>query len=124
MFTASRDGGRTWSAPTAVTPRDQLIYFQPQVAIDNAGRIGVMAYTMSPGGLIGVVLMLAKPHSLRFGPPITVTTPFNPHKGQGPEWRVGNYQALATRRGAFHPLWTDTRTGTVELFTAAVPAST
>jgi hypothetical protein len=124
MLTATRDGGRTWSPPAAVTPHDQLIYFQPQVAIDNSGRIGVMAYTMSPGGLIGVVLMLAKPYSLRFGPPIALTMPFNPHKGQGPEWRVGNYQALAATRGAFHPLWTDTRTGTLELFTAVVSAST
>jgi BNR repeat-like domain len=126
MLTASRDGGRTWSAATAVTPQDQLIYFQPQVAIDNAGRIGVMAYTMSPGGLISVVLMLAKPCSLRFGPPVTVTNaPFNPAKGGlGSEWRLGNYQALATTPGAFHPLWTEAHTEKMELFTAAVPAST
>jgi hypothetical protein len=52
------------------------------VAIDNVGRVGIMAYTMSPGGLISVVLMLAKSRSLRFGRPITVAgAPFNPYKG-------------------------------------------
>jgi hypothetical protein len=121
MLTASRDGGRTWTAATAVTPHDQLIYFQPQVAIDNAGRTGVMAYAMTPGGLISVVLMLSRPGSLRLGPPITVTSaPFNPAQSEGPRWELGNYQALATTPGAFHPLWTDTHTGQLELFTAAV----
>jgi hypothetical protein len=79
-----------------------------------------MAFAMAHG-LISVVLMLSKPGSLRFGPPITITSQaFNPAKGQGPNWRIGNYQALATTPGAFHPLWNDIRTGKLELFTAAV----
>lgn len=124
LLTASRDGGRTWSPATAVTPHDQLIYFQPQMAIDNADRIGVMAYAMSHNGLISVVLMLSQPGSLRLGPPITITShPFNPASGQGPNWRLGNYQALATTPGAFHSLWTGTRSGRLELFTATVLVS-
>jgi hypothetical protein len=51
--------------------------------------------------------------------PITVTDrPFDPAKAG---YELGDYPALATRRGAFHPPWNDTRTGELELFTAAVP---
>jgi hypothetical protein len=125
LLAASRDGGRTWSPASAVTPQDQVIYFQPQVAIDDAGRIGVMAFAMAQG-MVSVVLMVSQPGSLRFGPPITVTDqPFDPAKGPagGARWWIGDYQALATTPGAFHPLWNDTRTGQLELFTAAVLGS-
>jgi hypothetical protein len=54
----------------------------------------------------------------RFGRPITVTgQPFDPAKVN---YELGDYQALATTPGAFHPMWNDTRTGELELFTAAV----
>jgi hypothetical protein len=122
LLAASRDAGRTWSQATAVTPQDQVIYFQPQVAIDDAGRIGVMAFAMAQRK-VSVVLMLSEPGSMRFGPPITVTSqPFDPTNGPagGARWWIGDYQALATTPGAFHPLWNDTRTGHLELFTAAV----
>jgi hypothetical protein len=36
---------------------------------------------------------------------------------------VGDYQALATTQGAFHPLWNVTRTGRLQLYTAAVRVS-
>ena len=116
LIAASWDEGRTWSRATA-TPQDQIIYFQPQVAIDDAGRIGVMAVAMNQGKA-SVVLMISEPDSLRFGPPVTVTDrPFDPAKVN---YELGDYQALATTPGAFHPLWNDTRTGELELFTAAV----
>jgi hypothetical protein len=121
LLAASHDGGRTWSRAKAVTPRDQVIYFQPQVAIDAAGRIGVMAFAMTDGN-VSVVLMFSEPGSPRFGHPITVThQPFDPGKsGRGRRWWIGDYQALATTPRAFHPLWNDTRTGQLQLFTAAV----
>jgi hypothetical protein len=121
LLAASRDQGRTWSQAKAVTPRDHVVYFQPQVAVDAAGRVAVMAFAMSHGR-ISVVLMLSEPGSLRFGPPITVTErPFNPaESGFGSSWWIGDYQALACTAGTFHPLWNDTRTGQLQLFTAAV----
>jgi photosystem II stability/assembly factor-like uncharacterized protein len=118
LLAASRDGGRTWSRGTAVTPRDQVIYFQPEVAIDAAGRIAVMAFGMNHG-TASVVLMISEPGSLRFGLPVMVTgQPFDPAKAS---YELGDYQALATTPGGFHPLWNDTRTGELQLFTAAVP---
>lgn len=122
LLAASRDGGRTWSPAAAVTPQDSVIYFQPQVAIDDGGRIAVMAFAMAKGK-VSVVLMLSEPGSLRFGSPITITSQsFDPAKvaDQGGDWWIGDYQALAATPDAFHPLWNDARTGQLELFTAAV----
>lgn len=124
LLAASRDRGRTWSPAEAVTPEDQAIYFEPQVAIDAAGRIGVMAFAMTHRR-VSAVLMHSKPGSLHFSPPITITKqPFDPARsGFGSRWFLGDYQALATTPGAFHPLWNDTRTGQLQLFTATVRVS-
>ena len=120
LLAASRDGGRTWSRATALRPHDQVIYFQPEVAIDDTGRIGVMAFAMNQSE-VSVVLMISEPGPLRFASPITVTDqPFDPAKAS---YELGDYQALATTPGAFHPLWNDTRTGELQLFTAAVPVT-
>lgn len=115
---ASRDSGRTWSRASVVSPHDEVIYFQPEVAVDDAGRIGIMAFAMNHG-MVSVVLIIAAPGSLRFGPPITISDqPFDPAKVH---YELGDYQSLATTPGAFHALWNDTRTAELELFTAAVP---
>jgi hypothetical protein len=124
MLTASRDHGRRWSPPVAVTPPGQVIYFEPQVAIDR-GRIGVMAFALAQGR-VSVVMMQSAAGSLRFSSPIAVTDhPFNPVRVADPNGRLqlGDYQALATTPGAFHPLWNDARTGKLELYTAAVLAN-
>jgi hypothetical protein len=95
------------------------------VAIDEAGRIGVMAFALA-NDRVSVVLRLSEPGSLRFGAPITITShPFNPNKSgpAGRDWFLGDHQALAATPGAFHPLWNDTRTGQLELFTAAIRVS-
>jgi hypothetical protein len=118
LLATSHDGGRIWSRATPVTPQDQLIYFQPGVAIDNAGRIGVMAFTMNQG-IVNVVLVTSSPGSLHFNAPVTVSDhPFDPAEMN---YQLGDYQALATTPGAFHPIWSQTRTGQLQLFTAAVP---
>jgi hypothetical protein len=124
QLATSKDAGRTWTPATTVTPQDQVIYFEPQVAIDDAGQIGVMAFAWAEG-MVSTVLMLSEPGSLRFGPPIAVTDqPFNPALGEirgDGMWSIGDYQALAATPGTFRPLWNDTRTGQLQLFTAAVP---
>jgi hypothetical protein len=106
-----------------VTPRDGVVYFQPQVAIATDGRIGVMAFAMA-ARRVSAVLMLGEAGSLRFGSPITLTSrSFNPaNSGFGESWWIGDYQALIATGGVFHALWNDTRTGQLQLFTAAVHA--
>jgi hypothetical protein len=120
LLSASRDAGRRWSPARTVMSTDEVFYFEPQLAIDDAGRIGLMAYAMH-GGLLNVVLATSEPNSLRFGPAVTLTDrPFDPAvvaNSRG-RWWVGDYQALAATRAGFRALWSDTRTGRLELFTA------
>ena len=73
MLAASGDEGRTWSRAMAVTPHDQVIYISaPEVAIDDAGRIGVMAFAMNQGKA-SVVLIDFRARLAALRPPITVT---------------------------------------------------
>lgn len=128
MLSASYDSGRTWSAAQSITPgNNALIYFQPQLAVDEAGRVAVSAYAFdSTQNLANVVLFVSEPHALRFGQPLTVTSqPFSPAQG-APNgglhgtWWIGDFQGLTSTPGAFHPFWDDTRTGELEVFTATV----
>jgi hypothetical protein len=122
---ASYDRGRTWSKPVTATPHDSVIYFQPNLAVDATGRVAISAFALA-NGHIDEVLLLSAPHQLRFGAPLRVTTaPFNPHspaatgKKHG-AWWLGDYQGIAASGGAFHLVWTDTRTRKLDLFAATV----
>jgi hypothetical protein len=77
-------------------------------------------------GRINQVLLVSRPRQLRFSRPLKVTsTAFDPHSptatGQKHgAWWIGDYQAITASAGAFHLVWNDTRTGSLELFAAAV----
>jgi hypothetical protein len=49
VVTASHDRGRTWAKPVTVTPHDDVIYFQPNLAVDEAGRVGISAFASRTG---------------------------------------------------------------------------
>jgi hypothetical protein len=125
VVTASHDRGRTWTKPVAATPHDDVIYFQPNLAVDDAGRVGISAFALAHGR-VNHVLLLSKPHQLRFRAPRHVTTaPFDPHSPTNPAgkhgaWWIGDYQGITASAGAFHLLWNDTRTGKLDLFAATV----
>jgi hypothetical protein len=124
VVTASHDRGRTWTKPVTATPHDDVIYFQPNLAVDEAGRVGISAFALAHG-LVNQVLLLSKPHQLRFRAPLQVTTaPFGPHSptaaGKHGAWWIGDYQGITASAGAFHLMWNDTRTGKLDLFAATV----
>jgi hypothetical protein len=124
VVTASHDRGRTWTKPVAATPHDDVIYFQPNLAVHDAGRVGISAFALAHGR-VNHVLLLSKPHQLRFRAPLQVTTAaFDPHSptlgGKHGEWWIGDYQGITASAGAFHLLWNDTRTGKLDLFAATV----
>jgi hypothetical protein len=132
LLSASYDYGHTWSPAQSITPGNtSLIYFQPQLAVDEMGRVAVSAYAFdSTQNLANVVLFVSDPHTLRFGPPLTITSqPFDPAQGGASggskhgTWWIGDFQGLTSTPGAFHPFWDDTRTGELEVFTAIVPTS-
>jgi TAT (twin-arginine translocation) pathway signal sequence len=126
VVTTSRDRGRTWSEPVTATPDDGAIYFQPNVAVDAAGRVAISAFALS-NGVMDEVLLVSRAGELRFGPPLRVTTaPFNPldpttaSSGKYGIWWIGDWQGIAGGVGAFHLVWNDTRTGKLDLFAATV----
>jgi hypothetical protein len=125
VVTASHDRGRTWATPATATPHDDVIYFQPNLAVDDAGRVGISAFALAHG-LVNQVLILSKPHQLRFRAPLHVTTTaFDPHSptgagGKHGAWWIGDYQGITASAGAFHLVWNDTRTGKLDLFAATV----
>ncbi len=124
---SSHDGGRTWSAPVTATPNDHITYFQPNIAVDAAGRVAVSALALS-NGRVDEILLLSQGRTLHFGPPLRVTSaPFDPHSptasgGKHGAWWIGDYQGIAATGNTFHLVWNDTRTGKLELYAAGVPA--
>jgi hypothetical protein len=82
VVAVSADRGQTWSSATAVAPNSgQVSYFQPQVAVDEAGRVGITAFALQ-GGMVDLVLFVADPDSLEFAAPVRVTSaPFDPTIG-------------------------------------------
>ncbi len=124
----SRDQGRTWTAPRLV-PRagDDTFYLQPQLAIDEAGRLSLSAFAYRRG-LVDVVVMVAEPGTARFGRPASVTSrPFDPAQstlgGKHGAWWIGDYQGLASAAGRIHPFWNDPRSGRMEIFTASLSST-
>jgi hypothetical protein len=121
----SLDGGRTWSSAVSATPQDSVIYFQPNLCVDAAGRIAISAFALAHGR-IAEVLLISAPHRLDFGAPIRVTTtPFDPHSPtesgrKHGAWWIGDYQGITASAGGFHLMWNDTRTGKLDLFAATV----
>ena len=125
-MTGSHDGGRTWSNAVIATPDDGAIYFQPNLAVDEAGRVAISAFALG-NGRVDEVLLVSQAGELRFGRPLKVTTAtFNPldsttaARGKNGAWWIGDWQGIASGAGAFHLVWNDTRTGKLDLFAAAV----
>jgi hypothetical protein len=126
VVTASRDHGRTWSKAVAATPDDGVIYFQPNLAVDEAGQVAISAFALA-NGRVDEVLLVAKAGELRFGPPLRVTTvsfdPLDPttaSRGKYGVWWIGDWQGIAVGTEGFHIMWNDTRTGKLDLFAATV----
>ena len=126
VVTGSHDRGRTWSRPVKATPDDDVTYFQPNLAVDETGRVAISAFALA-GGKVDEVLLVSTPRQLRFGRPIRVsTTAFDPRRGsigssdKEGAWWIGDYQGITAAAGAFHLVWNDTRTGNLDLFAATV----
>ena len=104
-----------------------VIYFQPQLAVGDGGRVGLSVFELA-SGRVHVVMVTSTPDGASFGPPRTVTgSSFDPTlglahgDGTAAEHWIGDYQGLAAAPGAFHPVWNDTRTGHLELVTTTIP---
>lgn len=134
LFSASRDLGQTWSQPLRVNDdalRNGAEQFQPQMAVAPDGVISISFFDtrLDPSHrLIDVFLAQSTDHGMTFQKNVRVTTQsWNPAvdapvDGYGSQF-IGDYQGLAADNHFAHPFWNDTRTGSQEIFTAAVPSA-
>ena len=134
LFSASGNGGQSWSAPLRVNDdpvRNGAQQFQPQIAVAPDGVISISFFdtrTDPAHKLIDVFLARSRNSGVSFLKNVRVTTQSwdpaidAPIDGSGSQF-IGDYQGLAADNLFVHPFWNDTRTGAQEIFTAAVPGT-
>jgi hypothetical protein len=129
---ALHDGG-SWTLAKRVGVSAITTYVQPQLAVDDHGRIAISAFEVNPQHVDEVLFMsqaTKSDFSVRqvvpdssFDPTTLSTQSGSNRDASNPTdavW-IGDYQGLAATPGAFHPLWNETRTGKLELVTTTVP---
>jgi hypothetical protein len=134
LLATSNDDGRTWSAPLRVNDdpiKDGAEQFQPQLAVAPDGVVSVSFFDtrLDPKHkLIDVYLAQSTDHGASFLPNVRVTTQSwdpavdAPTDENGLKF-IGDYQGLAADNFFAHPFWNDTRTGSQQIFTAAIPCA-
>jgi hypothetical protein len=136
-YARSTDGGTTWTTGgsgqkllTASFPSN-FQHFHPQIVTDANGVIGCTFYEFGPKPStykVDVLMAQSFDGGATFNHFIVTDQPWDPtvdapwSHGDSAVTFIGDYFGLdAGANGSFLPLWTDTRTGVQELFTAIVP---
>ncbi|HEX8107214.1 MAG TPA: sialidase family protein [Kofleriaceae bacterium] len=132
----STDGGTTWSTgpsgqpllTSAIDPA--LHHILPQIVADPAGVFGCAFYEFGPKPTtpkIDVIMAQSFDGGATFDHFTVTDQPWDPvvdapwSHGDSSVTFIGDYFGLDASALGFYPLWTDTRTGIQELFTAIVP---
>jgi hypothetical protein len=146
-YRRSTDAGISWEGPPSGEPLftgDEVVSdtdqqdFHPQLISTPSGEIGCVFYEFGPKGrsgfppvwensLIDVIIATSVDDGQTFSRRLTVTDyPWDPTVGAplshgDPDVTfIGEYFGLDASTLGFFPLWTDTRTGMQEIFTARV----
>jgi hypothetical protein len=118
MLTQSRDQGKTWS-PLVRVDREpgsaQSNHLHPLVTVTPNGIVSV-AYEALQRGRLTVFLARSSDRGAHFGFSGQISSVSFP----APQ-RLGEYEALAANRDTIQLVWTDTRTGTRQIFAARIP---
>jgi hypothetical protein len=134
LFSTSKNGGQSWSAPVRVNDdamNNGANQFQPQMSVAPDGVISISFFDtrLDPRHeFIDVYLAQSVNHGMSFLKNVRVTTQtWNPATGAptdeyGNQF-IGDYQGLASDDHFAHPFWNDTRTGSQQVFTAAIPGA-
>ncbi len=135
LFSTSTNRGHTWT-PLPIRVNDDLDndganQFQPQIAVAPDGVVSIMFFDtrLDPRHLlIDVYLAQSTDHGLSFLKNVRVTTQSWDPAVDAPvdefgQQFIGDYQGLTADNTFVHPFWNDTRTGSQEIFTAAVPSA-
>jgi hypothetical protein len=141
-YALSTNRGTSWSTP----PSGQALltgplpanchHFHPQLVVDPNGVVGCTFYEFGPKPstpLIDVIMAQSFDGGATFDHFTVTDQPWDPavdapwsHHGDGTPIDssvtfIGDYFGLDASSKGFYPLWTDTRTGIQELWTAIVP---
>lgn len=141
-YALSHDGGTSWKTGLSGQPLltgplpSNFQHFQPQLVYDPNGVIGCAFYEFGPKPstpLIDVIMAQSFDVGASFDHFKVTDQPWDPsvdapwsHHGDGTPIDssvtfIGEYFGLDAGSQGFYPLWTDTRTGIQELWTAIVP---
>lgn len=142
-YALSNNGGSTWTTDPKGQPLltgslpGNMQHFFPQIISNPGGTIGCAFYEFGPKpttDLIDVIFAQSLDGGFTFTPFVTTDQPWNPtvdapwsHHADnhavvdGSATFIGDYFGIDASDEGFYPLWTDTRTGVQELFTAIVP---
>ena len=140
-YALSTNGGTSWSTGVKGAPLlgaaaldPQQHHFHPQIVADPAGSFGCAFYEFGPKPnkpMIDVNIAFSLDNGATFSKYETVTDePWDPtidaplSHGDPNVTFIGDYFGLDASEKGFYPLWTDTRTGIQELWTAIVPKYT
>lgn len=135
-FALSSDRGSTWTTGTSGQPLlggglpSTLHHILPQLIFDPNSAIGCAFYEFGPKPttpLIDVIMAQSFDGGATFNHFTVTDAPWNPavnapfSHGNPNLTFIGDYFGIDASQTGFYPLWTDTRTGVQELFTAIVP---
>lgn len=151
LYARSDDLGAHWTPPTPIfTTSDRLdSQYQPSVAVNDAGVLGITWYDAShAAGTVSEMFAVSRDGGQSFSVPArisSIASPIRPPNGDGfsaqafpdpsgifvgftsPLSRypsLGDYMGLATdSSGAFHPIWIDARNGAGQIWTATAFAN-
>ena len=135
-FALSNDRGSTWTTGASGQAllggglSSTLHHIFPQLIFDPNGAIGCAFYEFGPKPttpLIDVIMAQSFDGGATFNHFTVTDAPWNPtvdapfSHGNPNLTFIGDYFGIDASQRGFYPLWTDTRTGIQELFTAIVP---
>ncbi|MBB5463603.1 sialidase family protein [Paraburkholderia sp. Cpub6] len=135
-YAQSNDRGASWVTGSSGRPlltgplSSTLHHFHPQIIDNPDGVIGCSFYEFGPKPttpLIDVIMAQSFDGGNSFVHYPVTDQPWNPtvdapwSHGNSSVTFIGDYMGLDANSNGFYPLWTDTRTGIQELFTAIVP---
>jgi hypothetical protein len=131
-YRVSYDNGDTWQGDPSGTPMlpsiaDNSHQFHPQVAATGSGVVGCAMYSYSKTSRAGkpgvdVLMACSFDQAASFDFAVVTDQPWDPSlhapvsHGVGGATFIGDYFGLDASATTFHVLWTDTRTGTQDLF--------
>lgn len=135
-YALSTNGGASWTTGLSGQPLltgalpANLHHFHPQIIFDPNGVIGCAFYEFGPKPvtpLIDVIMAQSFDGGASFDHFTVTDQPWDPAvdapwaHGDSSVTFIGDYFGLDASNKGFYPLWTDTRTGIQELWTAIVP---